>query len=243
MNGYDCSQRSCAVGPDPRVSPTSTELVTFVCTCSNSLASSCSGKFKLSFLGHVIPTWFTAYNVFTGTISGTTLTVTAVTSGSLAVGQVISGSGVTAGTYVVSQLSLLGTNIAWGKGTYTVSVSQTVTSITVTSYTIANQIAKAIMNTPSVFTGPSTNTAITAAARSTTAVPATGTGATFLGTNSICADSQTTTTHLSFQRQMNDVPSIAFYQNRIGNDVIYFQVGSFGNYVLLYLHKIIKKYC
>lgn len=56
------------------------------------------------------------------------LTVTAVTSGNLAVGDVLSGSGVTAGTYITS----LGTGTG-GTGTYNVSASQTAASTTVTA--------------------------------------------------------------------------------------------------------------
>lgn len=66
--------------------------------------------------------------VFTGAISGTTLTVSAVTNGVLRVGSFISGTGVTAGTYVTA----LGTGTG-GAGTYTVSASQTVASTTITS--------------------------------------------------------------------------------------------------------------
>lgn len=62
---------------------------------------------------------------FTGSIATTTLTVTAVTNGTLAVGQVVSGTGVTAGTYITA----LGTGVG-GTGTYTVGVSQTVASST-----------------------------------------------------------------------------------------------------------------
>lgn len=62
----------------------------------------------------------------TGAISGTTLTVSAVSSGTLSVGQTISGSGVTAGTRIVA----LGTG-SGGIGTYTVSASQTVASTSI----------------------------------------------------------------------------------------------------------------
>jgi hypothetical protein len=58
--------------------------------------------------------------VVTGSIAGTVLTVTAVTSGTLAVGAVLSGTGVTAGTTITA----LGTGTG-GTGTYTVSISQT----------------------------------------------------------------------------------------------------------------------
>jgi hypothetical protein len=66
--------------------------------------------------------------VVTGSISGTTLTVSAVTSGTLVVGTGISGSGVTAGTTITA----LGTGTG-GTGTYTVSASQTVSSTTITA--------------------------------------------------------------------------------------------------------------
>ena len=67
----------------------------------------------------------TAGAVVTGSISGTTLTVTAVTSGTLYVGQTIQGSTVTAETIITA----LGTG-SGGAGTYTVNNSQTVTSRT-----------------------------------------------------------------------------------------------------------------
>lgn len=65
---------------------------------------------------------------FTGSIAGTTLTVTAVASGLISTGQVISGTGVTAGTSITA----LGTGVG-GVGTYTVSASQTVSSTTITA--------------------------------------------------------------------------------------------------------------
>lgn len=64
----------------------------------------------------------------TGSISGTTLTVTAVGSGTLTVGQTLSGSGVTSGT----KITALGTGTG-GTGTYTVSASQTAASTTITA--------------------------------------------------------------------------------------------------------------
>lgn len=65
---------------------------------------------------------------FTGSISTTTLTVSAVGSGVLAVGQVLHGVGVTAQTYITAFGSGTG-----GTGTYTVSDSQTVGSISMTA--------------------------------------------------------------------------------------------------------------
>jgi hypothetical protein len=66
--------------------------------------------------------------VVTGSIATTTLTVTAVTSGTLSVGQTISGSGITSGT----KITALGTGLG-GTGTYTVDTSQTASSTTVTA--------------------------------------------------------------------------------------------------------------
>jgi hypothetical protein len=60
---------------------------------------------------------------FTGSTSTTTLTVSAVASGSLQVGQLVTGAGVAPGTYITA----LGTGKG-NTGTYTISVSQTVSS-------------------------------------------------------------------------------------------------------------------
>lgn len=70
----------------------------------------------------------------TGTIdngsgsAGSTLTVTAVASGAIVLGQVLTGTGITSGTQVVG----FGTGTG-GTGTYTVSVSQLVSSTTITA--------------------------------------------------------------------------------------------------------------
>lgn len=60
---------------------------------------------------------------FTGSISGTTLTVSAVASGTLAVGQTVRAFGTYPGTKIVSLGSGSG-----GTGTYNISISQTLTS-------------------------------------------------------------------------------------------------------------------
>ena len=65
---------------------------------------------------------------FTGSISGTTLTVSSMAFGSVVVGQTISGTGVTGGT----KITAYGTGTG-GAGTYTVSASQTVSSTTITA--------------------------------------------------------------------------------------------------------------
>jgi hypothetical protein len=63
--------------------------------------------------------------VVTAAISGTTLTVASVTSGTLYVGQTIQGAGITTQTIITA----LGTGTG-GAGTYTINNSQTVASIT-----------------------------------------------------------------------------------------------------------------
>lgn len=68
--------------------------------------------------------------VVTGSIAGTVLTVSAVTSGALWIGAVLTGSGVTSGTTVTSY----GTG-SGGVGTYTVSVAQTTASTTLSTVT------------------------------------------------------------------------------------------------------------
>lgn len=60
---------------------------------------------------------------FTATISTTTMTVSAVANGALAVGELVNGAGVAPGTQILAQL----TGSAGSTGTYTVSVSQTIT--------------------------------------------------------------------------------------------------------------------
>jgi len=67
---------------------------------------------------------------FTGSIAATTLTVTAVTTGTLYVGAVITGTGVAVGTTITA----LGTGTG-GVGDYTVSPSQSVSSTNITSVT------------------------------------------------------------------------------------------------------------
>jgi len=66
--------------------------------------------------------------VVTGSVSGTVLTVTAVTSGTLKVGQMIQGTSVVAGTTITA----LGTGTG-GTGTYTVSIPQTVASTAISA--------------------------------------------------------------------------------------------------------------
>jgi hypothetical protein len=76
---------------------------------------------------------------FTGYISGTTLTISAVSSGTLSVGQVITGTGVAVGTTITA----FGTGTG-GVGNYTVSISQTVAS-SGSQITISTSVLKLYM--------------------------------------------------------------------------------------------------
>ena len=76
---------------------------------------------KLEVAGTINATW-----TMTGAISGTTLTISAVTSGTIAVGDLIYASAIQPYT----RITAFGTGTG-GVGTYTVSVSQTFTSATI----------------------------------------------------------------------------------------------------------------
>jgi hypothetical protein len=67
-----------------------------------------------------------AANVFTGSIAGAVLTISAVTTGVLTAGQTISGTNVAAGQQILSQLS----GTAGGIGTYQLSIEQSVAAST-----------------------------------------------------------------------------------------------------------------
>lgn len=70
-----------------------------------------------------------AVNSVTASIAGQVMTVSAVGTGALCAGMVISGTGIVPNTTILNQL----TGTAGSTGTYTVSVSQTVASTTVTT--------------------------------------------------------------------------------------------------------------
>src|SRR5271169_2818946 len=72
---------------------------------------------------------------FTGSVSGTVLTVTALASGAVCTGQLLSGAGITAGTAITSLGTAFGGNGNNALGTYNLSQSSTPTgSIPITSY-------------------------------------------------------------------------------------------------------------
>lgn len=76
----------------------------------------------------------TTYNTFTGSISGTTLTISGLTGTAMTIGQDVFGAGVAPGTFVIS-----------GSGTtWQVAVSQTVASTTMTGACALNRQLTAI---------------------------------------------------------------------------------------------------
>jgi hypothetical protein len=77
--------------------------------------------------------------VFTGSISGTTLTVTSVSSGTIAADQALFGVGVTGETVITA----LGTGTG-GVGTYTINLSQTVASTSLSSATVGAKVTGTI---------------------------------------------------------------------------------------------------
>jgi hypothetical protein len=79
---------------------------------------------------------------YTASIAATVMTVTAIGSGSPQFGQTLSGTGVTAGTRVIDQL----TGNPGGTGTYRVNISQTTASTTITSSQNAASYASVIDN-------------------------------------------------------------------------------------------------
>jgi len=72
-------------------------------------------------------------SVFTGSITNNVLTVTAITSGAIALGMTLSGTGITTGTKIVAFGSGAGGNVN-EVGTYIVNISQNVASTTLNAY-------------------------------------------------------------------------------------------------------------
>jgi acyl CoA:acetate/3-ketoacid CoA transferase alpha subunit len=144
--------------------------------------------------------------VFVGSISGTTLTVTLMSSGTIAVGQAIYGIGMAYATIITA----LGTGTG-GTGTYTINNSQTVVSQTLTSVLVG-----------AVITASTSGTTLTATAvtgtlypgqtiqgsgvASTTIITALGTGTGGTGTYTI-NNSQTLTSRTLYALNFTQIPT------------------------------------
>jgi hypothetical protein len=85
---------------------------------------------------------------FTASISANVMTVTAVSAGTLAVGQMVVSSFVAVETIITA----LGTGTG-GTGTYLVSANQVVASAAMTSTVLGDQVAVTIGQVPSVAAG------------------------------------------------------------------------------------------
>ena len=88
---------------------------------------------------------------FTGSIAGTALTVSAVASGEIRLGQLLSGVGISSGTFVVSQvLPLLPGELLGGVGRYTVNLASAVGPIAITgALVLANEFATQLIDSAS----------------------------------------------------------------------------------------------
>ena len=114
--------------------------------------------------------------VGTGSISGTTLTITVVSSGVISLGQAVSGAGVLNGATVIGNLTGTG-----GVGTYLLSTSQTLSSTTIYGNavatldtarrvlftTVSDESAKTIYITGTDWAGDTINESLTGPAATT----------------------------------------------------------------------------
>ncbi len=91
--------------------------------------------------------------VFTGSISGTTLTVTAITNGTIGVDQALFGVNIAQETIITA----LGTGTG-GVGTYTVNISQTISSEQMNSATVGAVVTGSISGTTLTVTAVSSGT-------------------------------------------------------------------------------------
>jgi len=91
--------------------------------------------------------------VFTGSISGTTLTVTAMTSGTIAISQALFGLSISAETVITALGSGTG-----GVGTYTVNNTQTIASETMNSATVGAVVTGSMATTTLTVTAVTSGT-------------------------------------------------------------------------------------
>jgi len=145
--------------------------------------------------------------VFTGSISGTTLTVTAITNGTIAINQALFGVNVTQATIITA----LGTGTG-GVGTYTVNQSQTVASTQMNSATAGAVVTGSISTTTLTVTAVTSGTlsvgqtiqGSTVAAQ--TIITALGTGTGGVGTYTV-NNSQTVTSRTLYGLNWSVLPS------------------------------------
>ena len=106
------------------------------------LANSLVGIYSLDTFTPLSPITGYTSGSFTGYQSGTTLTITAVNTGQISVGQILSGTGISTNTIITGFKTGTG-----GVGTYSVSTSNSVASLTQPiTITIANKVINAGFN-------------------------------------------------------------------------------------------------
>ncbi len=155
-------------------------------------------------------TWFISSPssaVFTGSISGTTLTVTAITNGTIAAGQSLFGVGVTAETVITALGSGTG-----GIGTYTINLSQTVTSRQMNSTTVGARVTGSITATTLTVTAVTSGTLYVGqtiqgtGVTALTIITALGTGSGGAGTYTV-STSQTVSSTTLYGLNFSQLPS------------------------------------
>jgi hypothetical protein len=145
--------------------------------------------------------------VFTGSTSGTTLTVTAITNGTIAAGQSLFGVGVTNETVITA----LGTGTG-GIGTYTINLSQSLTSRQMNSTTVGAQVTGSISTTTLTVTAVASGTLFVGqtiqgtGVTALTIITAFGTGTGGVGTYTV-STSQTVTSTTLYGLNFSQLPS------------------------------------
>jgi hypothetical protein len=155
-------------------------------------------------------TWFISSPssaVFTGSISGTTLTVTAITNGTIAAGQSLFGVGVTSETVITALGSGTG-----GIGTYTINLSQTVASRQMNSTTVGARVTGSISTTTLTVTAVASGTLYVGqtiqgtGVTALTIITALGTGSGGVGTYTV-STSQTVSSTTLYGLNFSQLPS------------------------------------
>ena len=145
--------------------------------------------------------------VFTGSISGTTLTVTAITNGTIAISQALFGVGVTQATVITA----LGTGTG-GVGTYTINQSQSVASTQMNSATVGAVVTGAISGTTLTVSAVTSGTLVVgqtiqgSTVTAQTIITALGTGTGGVGTYTV-NNSQTVTSRALYGLNWSVLPS------------------------------------
>lgn len=145
--------------------------------------------------------------VFTSSVSGTTLTVTNITNGTIAAGQSLFGVGVTAETVITA----LGTGTG-GIGTYTINLSQTITSEQMNSTAVAANVTGSISGTTLTVTAVASGTLYIGqtiqgtGVTALTIITALGTGSGGTGTYTV-STSQTASSTTLYALNFSQIPS------------------------------------